>query len=255
MDPLRRDGETPLCDDHELAYLASRTPFEQGRGLALDDAYRLAHLPLVAPNHPGVIARRDGTYYDRGRHDCAWSLGIPVADQLLRLSEAYLTLEAELKASALAPKIAWNIVELRRHKLHATICGSLSVGTSPSLDRTQRDALRALGPISVGLRGLFSGNVNRGRLYLRAYPEKRDGINMIRRIQQVMGRPETLLYVVGLYNLVDDLDAAEAIVLSDLIARWWDRPVLRFQVDALWLLGATDDLVLGDHTVETIPLV
>ena len=48
----------PLCDDQELDYLASRTRFEQGRGLALYDSYRLAHLPLVAPDHPGVIARR-----------------------------------------------------------------------------------------------------------------------------------------------------------------------------------------------------
>jgi hypothetical protein len=255
MDPSRQEGETPLCDDHELAYLASRTRFEHGRGMALDDAYRLAHLPLVAPDHPGVIASRDGRYYDRGRHDCVYSLGIPVADQLLRQSEAYAALEAELRASVLAPKIAWNVVGLRRHKLHATICGSLSVGTPPSLDKAQRDALRALGPFSVELRGLFSGSVNRGRLYLRVYPEKRDGNNMIRRCQQVLGRPETLLYVVGLYNLVDDLDAAQAAVLSGLLARWWDRPILRFQVDALWLLGATDDLVLGPHTVETIALV
>jgi len=254
LESSTRDSWTTLCADHELDYLASRTPFERGRGLALDESYRLAHLPLVAPDHPRVIAFREGRYYRRGRHERVYSLGMPVADQPLRRSGAYGALEAELKASVLAPKIAWDIVELRRHKLHATICGSLSVGEPPSLDRKQRDALRALGPISAELRGLFSGNVNCGRLYLRVYPEKRDGMNMFRRIQQVLGRRETLLYVVGVYNLVDDLDAAEAAILSDLIARWWDRPILRLQLDALWLLGATDDLVLGPSTVETIPL-
>jgi hypothetical protein len=49
-----------LCGDDELDYLGSRTQFEQGQGLLLDEAYRLAHLPLVAPDHPRVIARRDG---------------------------------------------------------------------------------------------------------------------------------------------------------------------------------------------------
>lgn len=252
---MDHDSRPTLCGDHELAYLASRTPFEQGRGLVMDESYRLAHLPLVAPDHPRVIVFRDGRHYRNGRHEPLYSVGMPVADQQLRRSEAYVALEAELKASVFAPKIAWDIVERRRHKLHATICGSLSVGEPPSLDNTRRDALRALGPIAVELRGLFSGNVNRGRLYLRVYPEKRDGMNMFRRIQQVMERSETLLYVVGVYNLVDDLDAAEAAVLADLIARWWDRPLLQVQLDALWLLGATDDLVLGSSTVETIPLV
>jgi hypothetical protein len=42
--------------------------------------------------------------------------------------------------------------------------------------------------------------------------------------------------------------------LSQLIDRWWDEPVLRFQADALWLLGANDDLVLESTVVETLPL-
>ena len=107
----------------------------------LDEAYRLAHLPLVAPDHPRVIARRDGRPYEMGRHEPVFSLVLPIADELLRRSAAYLALEADLKASPLAPKIAWNIVERRRHKLHATLCGSLSTGeTPPVLDAMQRDA-------------------------------------------------------------------------------------------------------------------
>jgi hypothetical protein len=112
-----------------------------------------------------------------------------------------------------------------------------------------------LGPISIELRGLFSGNVNVGRLYLRAYPESRNGQNVFRQIQRIMGRRETDLYVVGLYNLTDDLDAAEAAALGDLIERWWSRPILRFEVDHLWLLRATDDLVLDSAVTEAVPLV
>jgi hypothetical protein len=246
----------PLCGDDELDYLASRTQFGQGQGLLLDESYRLAHLPLVAPDHPRVIPRREGRPYEKGRrHERVFSLVLPIADELLRRSTAYLGLEAELKASPIASKIAWHIVERRRHKLHATICGSLSSGEMPDLDATQRDALRRLGPVAVELRGLFSGNVNRGRLYLRAYPEKRDGFNVFHCIQQVLGRRLTSLYVVGIYNLTDDLDASECSILSEFLARWWDRSIVRFQAEALWLLGASDDLVLDSETVEIVPLI
>jgi hypothetical protein len=191
-----------------------------------------------------------------GRHEPVFSLVLPIADALLRRSAAYLALEAELKASPLAPKIAWNVVERRRHKLHATLCGSLATGeTPPVLDAAQGDALKRLGPVTVELRGLFSGNVNRGRLYLRAYPEKRDGLNMFHRIQQVLGRRMTNLYVVGIYNLTDDLDATECSILSALLARWWDRSIVTFQAEALWLLRASDDLVLGPETAEIVPLI
>jgi hypothetical protein len=245
-----------LCGDDDLDYLASRTQLEQGQGLLLDEAYRLAHLPLVAPDHPRVIARRAGHPYEMGRHERVFTLVLPVADELLKRSAAYLALEAELRASPLSPKIAWNIVEQRRHKLHATICGALARGeTPPVLDARQRDALRCLGPIVVELRGLFSGSVNRGRLYLRVYPEKRRGLNVFHRIQQVLGRPATNLYVVGVYNLTDDLDASECSILSELLTRWWDRPIARFQVEALWLLGTNDDLLLDSETVEFVPLL
>jgi hypothetical protein len=202
--------DVALCGDDELDYLANQTQFELGQGFLLDEAYRLAHLPLVAPHHPRVIARREGRPY----------------------------------------------VERRRHKLHATLCGSLARGeTPPVLDAAQGDALKRLGPVTVELRGLFSGNVNRGRLYLRAYPEKRDGLNMFHRIQQMLGRRMTNLYVVGIYNLTDDLDASECSVLSALLARWWDRSIVTFRAEALCLLGATDDLVLGPETAEIVPLI
>jgi hypothetical protein len=101
---------------------------------------------------------------------------------------------------------------------------------------------------------LFSGNVNRGRLYLRAYPESRRGENVFRQIQRSLGCRETDLYVVGLYNMTDDLDADETAALAALIDRWWDRTILQFEVDHLWLMGSCDDLVLDSTIAETVPL-
>ena len=55
--------------------------------------------------------------------------------------------------------------------------------------------------------------------------------------------------------IVDDLDAAETSALAALIARWWDRPILRLAVDYLWLLSACDDLVLKGAVEEILALV
>ncbi len=122
------------------------------------------------------------------------------------------------------------------------------------LTPAQQAALAALGPVTVELRGLFSGNINLGRLYLRVYPECRDGIDVLAEIQRIMGRPASGLYLVGLHALTDDLDPAEAAFLAEMIDRWWDRPVLRLTVDALWLLWATDDQVLDGGVLAQVPL-
>ncbi len=243
MKTSARRPDIVLCGDDELGYRASRTRFVAGEGLALDEVYRLAHLPLVAPHHPNAIAREAGTPYEMGRRGKLVSLVLPVPD-------VDHLLEAELRAEPFAAKIAWDIAARRRGKLHATLCGA-----PVALDAAQRDALREIGPITVELRGLFSGNVNHGRLYVRVYPEKRGGENPLARVQRTLGRRETGLYLVGLHNLTDDLDAGEAEALAALIERWWDRPLLRWQVDALWLLGSRDDLILDGGVEETISLL
>lgn len=251
----RDAGMAALCDDDELGYRDSRTRFGEGDALLLDENYRLAHLPLIAPRHARVIARQDGKPYDMGRRGRIFSLVMPVPAEALRRSVAGRALEAELRASPFAHKIAWNILEQRRNKLHATICGSLASGeTAPRLGVVERAALARLGPLTIELRGLFSGNVNLGRLYLRVYPEKRDGLNMFHHIQRIMGCRETNLYVVGIYNLIDDLDSVETSALAKLIDQWWDEPILRFQAEVLWLLGADDDLVLRGAIAESVRL-
>ncbi|WP_208642256.1 hypothetical protein [Methylobacterium terrae] len=245
-----------FCPDEVLAYRRSLTRFAPGEGLALDEAYRLAHLPLVAPGHPGVIPAREGRSYEHGRHPRVVSLVLPVPHADLAAAPAYLELDRALRGAPFAGKIAWDVAARRRERLHATLCGSLATGPEavPALAPTQRAALEALGPITVELRGPFSGTVNLGRLYLRVYPECRDGTDVLGAIQRIMGRPATGLYLVGLHALTDDLDPAEAAWLADLIARWWDRPILRLTLDALWLLWATDDLVLDGGVLARVPL-
>jgi hypothetical protein len=241
-------AEAELIGDEDLAYQKSRTRFEAGAGMTLDEGYRLAHLPLIDPAHPKAIARKDGTHYDNGRHPPVYSLVVPTPD----LPEAPAC--RELEQAPFTGKIAWDLVARRQAKLHATVCGSLSVGEPPGIAQEAREALARFGPVTLELRGLFSGNVNRGRLYLRLYPERRDGQNALHLIQRVLGRPSSDLYVVGIWNLTEDLDAAEAAALESLIERWWDRPILRFAADGLWLMGAKDDLVLDSEVVETFSL-
>jgi hypothetical protein len=248
MTEERHTADVEFCSDSDLGYERSRTRFVPGEGLSLDERYRLAHLPLVAPGHPAIIPTRAGTDYNHGRHSRVSSLVVPVPWRDLFAANSFRKLEHDLKMSALAPKIAWDLVERRRERLHATLCGA------PVILEPQRRQLAEIGPITVELRGLFSGNVNIGRLYLRAYPERRNGANPFHRIQRILGRPETSLYLVGLFNLTDQLTATEAAALAALIDRWWHRPILRFEVAGLWLLWALDDLVLEGGVEEVVPL-
>jgi hypothetical protein len=66
-----------FCDDDELGYARSRAVFPPGASLTMDEPYRLAHLPLVAPDHPRVISHKNGAHYERGRHPKIFSLVSP----------------------------------------------------------------------------------------------------------------------------------------------------------------------------------
>lgn len=243
-----------ICTDAELGYAPQRTRFSPGKALVLDQQYRLAHLPLVAPFHPKVIPTKAGTPYVMGRHDPVTSLVLPVPPTLHEAT-AFVELVGDLKAATFAPKISWDILRARRSRLHATLCGSLASGERfQSLDENTRTALARRGKLQIELRGLFSGSLNHGRLYLKAYPERTGPENTLVQIQRTLKARVTDLYPVGLFNLVDDLTIAETADLARLIDRWWDRPILRFEADCLWVLSARDDLVLDAEIVETIPL-
>ncbi len=247
------DAPAPeFCAEAELGYARAQTRFDAETALRFDRLYRVAHLPLVNPRHPLVIAE-DGPYR-MGVHARVYSLVIPLPDQALRRSANFLALEREIRSASFAAKISWDIVEQRRDKLHATICGSLSVDNPPVIGDAQIAALAAISPFEVEIRGLFSGEINLGRLYLKAYPQKRATRNVFQDIQAALGRKLTDLYPVGLYNFTEELTVPETTALADIIRRWRDVPLLRFKLDRLWLLGSSDDLVLESAIARTIKL-
>jgi hypothetical protein len=241
---------TAFSGDDALGYRRSATRFVRGAPFAMDESYRLAHLPLVAPDHPRVIARRaDRPLYDGGRHPRVHSLVLPVPGDALLASPAWRAMQDELRAAPFAAKLAWEILERRRDVLHATVCRTVVLESD-----VLRETLLALGPFEVELRGLFSGNVNHGRLYLKVHPERRAGLDMLQQVQRACAPEAGDLWVVGVHNLIDDLDAGESAALAALIERWWDRVVLRFELRELWMLGAVDDLVLEAPTIERLAL-
>jgi hypothetical protein len=190
-----------------------------------------------------------------GRHSPVVSLVMLVPAETLFGSTMYQELDAELRAAPFAQKLAWNLVETRRSKLHATICSSLSIGDPPFiLDEACRQLFGQIRPVRAQIRGLFSGNVNVGRLYLRVYPELRNGSNAFHLVQRAMRRRITNLYLIGLHNFTDNLTATEARALSELIDRWWNRAILNLEVDQLHLLSASDDLVLDSSICDAVSL-
>ena len=225
-----------------------------GAQLQFDDSYRRAHLPLIAPDHPRVIAEDAARGYAMGVHGMIYSAVLPVPADALEASPHFRALDTLMRRAVFAPKIAWDIVTARREKLHATVCGTLSAASPPVIPDGVRDALRAHGPFTVELRGLFSGNVNLGRLYFQLYPQARNGTNAIHGVQQALGRAPTQLYLVGMYNFSDELSVAETAALQALLVQWQDRLLLRYVCEEIWILGSRDDLVLDSHIAERIRL-
>ncbi len=229
----------------------ARTRFSSGEPFRLDASYRLCHLPLVAPGHPDAIASAPGKDYAMGVHGPVLSLVLPIDCDALDAEPAWRQIEAELRASPIAPKIAWAMAERRRSKVHATIAGGL---TGIELPRGLRERLREIGPFQVRIGGLFSGNINLGRLYLALYPEARDGANQFHRVQEALGRTRTGLYLAGVHNLTDHLDPAEAAWLGAFLDRVGGETIRTIEVRSLALLLARDDLALDSEIVEEVPL-
>jgi len=244
-----------FCDDSDLAYEKCETEFKAGKGLVFDEAYRLAHLPLVAPEHPLVLPSKKGSNYNNGTHEVVYSIAIPIPSEELFVADNFRKLQKDISASSFAAKFSWDSFHQRANKLHATVCGGLSRGNAPVFDENVYQKLNTIGPMSVSVRGLFSGNVNIGRLYLKLYPERRDGKNLCHEIQTIFESRKTDLYVVGLFNLVDELNAVETIELKQLLEKWRDVEIIRLQVDSVWLLWSRDDLVLDGGIGKSISLV
>ena len=236
-----------------LNYAASRRVFQPGDTLQFDPAYRLAHLPLLAPDHPASIRAapgqdyRDGTYV-KPRH----SLVMPLRAQDLTGAPNFQAMERDLRATSFAPKIAWRLGEQRADKLHATVVNGLSEADIAPCAAAVARALARLGPLSFRLGGPLAGNKNLGRLYFPVYPQTVDGEDAFGLIQDVIGRPRTRFYVVGYYNLVDELDATETAELARWLDSWGPATVLETKLSALIIQATNDDLALSGRPVTVI---
>jgi hypothetical protein len=238
-----------------LSYDRSRTMPGAGEALRMDAAYRLAHLPLVNPAHPDVIVSQPGKSYEMGVHQRIHSLVLPIPAAELAASSAFGELDRAIRRSLFARKIAWDIMDRRADHLHATIAGSMAEGdAAPLLPPGLLADISALGPFRIRIQGLFSGNINTGRLYLKVYPEWRNGGNAIHALQKLLGRAVSDLYLVGLYNLIDHLNAKETDALAAIINDWWAKPLLDIDLTELWLLSSCDDLVLDSRIEQRISL-
>ncbi len=245
---------TRFVPDTALDYDDQMTRFPSGEALRLDPAYRRAHLPLVAPEHPDIIAEAPEQGYRMGRHETSWSLVLPVPWNALAASPGFRTIDQGLRDGPLAPKICWTSFDARKAVLHATLCSTLATGDPYPANPAWRDALAGMAPFAVDLRGLFSGSINRGRLYLKVYPEMRNGENCIHAVQRAFGRRQTALYVAGIYNLTDHLDTKETAWLAAFLAQHRDTPLATLTVETLWMQGVRDDLALDSEVAEIIRL-
>lgn len=211
--------------------------------------------PLIAPDHPLVIPSKPGTNYYRGVHDLIYSIAIPISADKLLLSERFIEFHDELKTTKFAQKISWETFAQRKNKLHATICSTISIGQEPLIQERVYNELSAIGPVAIRICGIFSGSVNIGRLYLKVYPELRDGKNMCHEIQKICDTTLTNLYVVGLFNFVEELDSSETQALKEFIDRWQHCEFVQLNLEDLWMLKSKDDLVLDGSIAKVIPLV
>jgi hypothetical protein len=103
------------CDDEMLAYRSAKRIFQPGEGIVFDEAYRLAHLPLVNAAHPAVISEVAGRDYRNGTYEkTRYALVMPIPAEVFLVSDGAHALELAMKSASFAPKIAWELCERRR---------------------------------------------------------------------------------------------------------------------------------------------
>ena len=233
------------CDDEMMAYRSARKRFQPGESIVFDEAYRLAHLPLVNAGHPAVISEASGRDYRNGIYEkTRYALVMPIsADAFLESDEAQ-ALERAMKSASFAPKIAWELGERRRLRLHATLAGIPETDLDRCVSVVQA-LLDQIGPISVCLKGPFQGTRNTGRIYFPVYPQNIRGEDPFALVQKSIGVTPTKLYLVGYYHMREELDPLETRELAELIDQWRDRIVVTTTIPLLELYATNDDLALS----------
>jgi hypothetical protein len=233
------------CDDEMMAYRSARKIYRPGDCIVFDEGYRLAHLPLVNAGHPAVISEADGRDYRNGIYEkTRHALVVPISAEAFLASDEAQALELAMKSASFAPKIAWEMGERRRLRLHATLASV----PETDLDRcvaVVQAMLDQIGPISVCLKGPFLGTRNTGRIYFPVYPQKIGNEDPFVLVQERIGLSPTKLYLVGYYHLRDELDPKETTELVELIDRWRDRIVVETAIPFLEIYAVNDDLALS----------
>ena len=234
------------CDDEMMAYRSGRKIFQPGDCVVFDDGYRLAHLPLVNPGHPAVISEADGRDYRNGTYEkTRHALVMPIAAEVFAQSAPFGVIEHAMRSARFAPKIAWEIAERRRARLHATLASGISEADLDRCAAAAQELLQRTGPISICLKGPFLGQWNTGRIYFPVYPQQIDGEDPFALLQTSLGMPATGIYLVGYYHMRTELDAVETTELVELVDRWRDRVVVETTISSLELYATNDDLALS----------
>jgi hypothetical protein len=240
------------CDEASLAYAAVRRRFAPGEALRFDESYRLAHLPLVAPSHPAVLRSVAGTDYQDGRYASErYSLVVPVSFRDLTASANFQAVDAALRKSSFADKIAFDLCERRVSKLHVTLASGLVRSQLEQHARAVARQVARLGALRFKLLGPFLGSKNTGRIYFPAYPENIDGQDVFGLIQDALGVRRTRLYVLGYYNLVEELDPEQTSALQRIVDEN-QVEMLRVQSEVCFVQATNDDLVLSGRSVIAI---
>jgi hypothetical protein len=241
------------CDDEMLAYRSTKRIFLPGESTVFDEAYRLAHLPLVNGGHPGVISAVDGRDYRNGTYEkTRYALVMPIPAEVFLGSDELQTLELSMKSASFAPKIAWEFCERRRSHLHATLAGGIQEADIDRIVSPVQELLGRIGPISVCLKGPFLGTRNTGRIYFPVYPRKISDEDALALVQKCLGMSPTKLYLVGYYHLREELDRKETSELAELIERWRERVLVETTIPCLEIYAVNDDLALSARVCARI---
>jgi hypothetical protein len=242
-----------LVPESQLLYARSRRRFAPGEALRFDDLYRLAHLPLLDPDHPDVIPWQEGTDYRMGRYETArLSLVMPVDDAQLEASPVFAATQAALLASGVGRKIAWPVMQRRRARLHATLASGFSAERVPEVLAGVGKVMSGLGPFAVRVGGPMVGDRNLGRIYFPLYPEQRSGVNLLDLLQDAAGARRTCLYLVGYYSLADHLTVGETAELAQILDAHAATTQAVLRITRLWVMQTHDDLALSARVLHEI---
>jgi len=241
----RTTAESELIE-RAAAWDGVRSTFAPGDALTFDERYRYAQLPLIAADHPLVLATSpDGEYRDGRYTEPRISVVVPVPVERLFVDPIFLSYEADLASAPFASKLARGIELRRAHRLHATLA---SVDSSEGLLEQMRNTVGGFEPFRARLSGPVIGGFNRGRCYLPACSEAFAPLQAA-----VGGRPAPLIGV-GLHHFRDELDASETAALAAFLERWQHVTLFEWTVTELAVTATNDDLVLSGRTLARIPL-